>query len=234
MNPDRFRKLTDSLLNLLFPPKCPFCGKVIEEPGVCGGCAARLPWLGDADGLRTFPGGLVCAGVFRYEGAVREALLRMKFEGRAAYTEPLGRLVGRCAAEWFGGEFDTVTWAPVSAKRRRQRGFDQSELLAASACRTLGLRPARLLVKTRDNPPQSRLRSLEERRANTSGVYALRRGRNVKGRRVLLLDDICTTGETLRACREVLLAGGAASVVCAALAIAGRSDDTQDDIQGEL
>ena len=80
-------------------------------------------------------------------GAVREALLRLKFRGGSALAEPFGELLARCAAERFGGEFDTVTWVPVSQKRLETRGYDQSRLLAEAVCRHWDTRPVQLLVK---------------------------------------------------------------------------------------
>ena len=76
-----------------------------------------------------------------------------------------------CAARWYSGEFDTVTWVPVSRKRLRQRGFDQSRLLAASLCVDWHVAPVETLRKAVDNPAQSGLTDAEHRRANVLGVY---------------------------------------------------------------
>ena len=210
-------KLLEALLNLLFPPKCPFCGKVLDAPGICPECEKALPWTADAEGLRQGAGGLRCAAPLWYEGLAREGLLRFKFHGASAGAEPLGELVARCAAERFSGEFDTVTWVPVSRKRLRQRGYDQARLLAESACRRWDTKPAELLRKTADNPAQSGLTEAAARRANVLGVYEALP--EAAGKRVLLIDDICTTGATLAECVRGLKDAGAESVVCAAVAL---------------
>lgn len=202
----------DALLNLLFPPKCPFCGRVLDRPGVCRACEAALPWLEEADALWTLPDGSRCAAPLRYEGLVREGILRFKFHGASAAAEPLGELVARCAAEHLSGEFDAVTWVPVSRRRLRQRGYDQAELLAQSACRLWETRPLRLLDKLRDNPAQSGLEDAALRRENVRDIY--RASGDAAGRRILLMDDICTTGATLSACALALRAAGAETVVC--------------------
>lgn len=204
-------------MNLLFPPKCPFCGKVQDVPGICPDCEKDLPWIPGAEALREGPGGLRCAGAVWYEKTVRDALLRLKFQGASEIAEPLGELIARCAAEQFGGEFDTVTWVPVSKKRLRKRGYDQSELLARSACRFWDIQPVRLLEKKVDNPAQSGIHDGAARRANVLGVYEA--VGDVAGKRILLIDDICTTGATLIECTRVLEDAGAEQVVCVAVAL---------------
>ena len=211
-------KLRDWLLDLLFPPKCPFCQHILEHPGVCPACERSLPWTEGADTRRELSGKLVCAAPLWYENKAREGLLRFKFRGASAAARPLGELIARCAAEEFSGEFDVVTWVPVSRKRLRKRGYDQTELLAKAACRLWDTRPEKLLVKTVDNLAQSGLQDAAARRANVLGVYEPARGAKVEGRRILLIDDICTTGATLSECARVLLDEGAAQVVCAAVA----------------
>ena len=211
-------KFVETILDLLFPPKCPFCGKIQDAVGVCPNCEGSLPRIPDAEALREGPDGLRCAGAVWYEGTVREALLRLKFQGGSDLAEPLGSLVARCAAEQLGGEFDTVTWVPLSRKRLRNRGYDQAELLARSACRLWDTEPVRLLKKSTDSPAQSGLRDAAARRANVLGVYEA--VGDPAGKRVLLIDDICTTGATLTECARVLREAGAQRVVCGAVALA--------------
>ena len=206
----------ERVLDLLFPPRCPFCGRVLDRPGVCAGCASSLPWTAEADSLWELPGALRCAAPLWYEGSVRQGLLRFKFQGAAGAADPLGGLIAQCAAERLSGDFDTVTWVPVSRKRLRRRGYDQAELLARGACRRWDAHPERLLEKVRDNPAQSGLTDGESRRENVKGVY--RAAGDCRGRRILLVDDICTTGATLGQCAAVLLDAGAETVVCAAAA----------------
>lgn len=209
-------KLLNVLLDLLFPPQCPFCAKVQDAPGICPACMESLPWTDESHGLRELGPGLLCAAPLWYDGPVREAIRRFKFRGGVGAAGPLGELIAQAAAERFFGELDVVTWVPVSAKRLRRRGYDQSRLLAESACKLWGVTPEPLLRKIRDNPAQSSLESAGERRKNTEGVYEA--VGDLSGKRVLLIDDVCTTGSTLSSCAAVLRAAGAAGVVCAAAA----------------
>lgn len=169
--------------------------------------------------MRELSGGVRCAAPLWYEGKVREGLLRFKFQGARAAAGPLGELVARCAAERFSGAFDVVTWVPVSRRRLRSRGYDQARLLAESACRLWEVRPEQLLQKITDNPAQSGLTEEAARRANVLGVYEAAEPERIQGCRILLVDDICTTGATLAECARVLREAGAADVVCAAAAL---------------
>ena len=222
--------LWDAFLNLLFPPKCPFCGKVLESAGICPACEKELPWTKEADTERKLAGGVRCAAPLWYEGKARDGLLRLKFHGSAAAAVPLGEIVARCAAERFGGEFDTVTWVPVSRKRMRKRGYDQSELLARQACRLWNTKPERLLVKPADNPAQSGIHDAAARRANVLGVYEA--VGDAAGKRILLVDDICTTGATLNECVRVLRDAGAAEVLCVAGAFTREIKGKSSQIRG--
>ena len=204
------------LLDLLFPPRCAFCDAV-DARGVCPRCEARLPRLKKP--LREGAGFGKCAVPLRYDGVVRSALLRYKFRGRRGAARGFGALLAQCAAEELSGEFDCVTWVPVSRRRERERGFDQAYLLSREAARLWEAKPLRLLQKRRDNPPQSGM-SAAERRANVLGAYEAAEPDALRGARVLLVDDVVTTGATLAECARTLALAGAKSVVCAALASA--------------
>nr|WP_326190109.1 ComF family protein [uncultured Oscillibacter sp.] len=213
-----------ALLDLFFPPKCPFCGKVLDHAGICPACEKALPWTEEGAGVRELSGGVRCAAPLWYEGKVREGLLRFKFQGARAAAGPLGELVARCAAERFSGAFDVVTWVPVSRRRLRSRGYDQARLLAESACRLWEVRPEQLLQKITDNPAQSGLTEEAARRANVLGVYEAAEPERIQGCRILLVDDICTTGATLAECARTLRDAGAADVMCVCAALARRPE----------
>ncbi|MEE0563908.1 MAG: ComF family protein [Oscillospiraceae bacterium] len=212
---DDLNRLQKQLGNFLFPRKCPFCGTVTGGRLLCGSCERTLPYTGE-NALRQGTFGR-CVSPLYYTGPVREAILRFKFQGRTGGLDCFGRLMADCAARWYPGEFDTVTWVPVSRKRLRQRGFDQSRLLAASLCVDWHVAPVETLRKAVDNPAQSGLTDAEHRRANVLGVYEAL-PENVRDKRLLLIDDIVTTGSTLTECVRVLREAGAADVVCLTLA----------------
>lgn len=210
--------IADWLLELLFPSRCAFCGR-LAGPGweVCGDCAVALPRVPDDQVLRR-AGDYDCAVVFYYDGPVRQGVLGLKFHNKPWRARVFGEYVAQTAAEHLSGRFDAVTYVPVSWQRRYRRGYDQARLLARSAGKVWGVKAEPVLRKTRNTRPQSGLDDPDSRRANVRDAYAVPRPERVRGRRFLLIDDVCTTGSTLAACAGALMAAGAESVVCAALA----------------
>lgn len=214
----------EGLLDWLFPAKCPFCQQVIGHPGLCAACRAKLPEAAGDQAVRTGAGFGVCVFPLYYEGAVRQSLLQFKFGGKASWAAVYAQLLVPCVAEHLSGEFDCITWVPVSRKRLRQRGYDQAKLLAEAMGKAWDTPPVPLLQKVRDTAAQSLQGDAAARRANVLGVYAASDA--AAERRILLVDDILTTGSTLSECARVLRDAGAKQVVCATLA-GSRSDESR-------
>ena len=154
------------LLDLLFPPKCVLCGRLLdrEETDLCGACRREGPVF--SGGGMSIPFVTAWMAVYRYEGLARDSLLRFKFGGRQSYAAAYGRLLAARIQGELRAEFDLLTYVPVSPRRRWSRGYDQVRLLAEAVGRELGQKPVRALKKIRHNPAQSSLREREQRRAN--------------------------------------------------------------------
>ena len=213
-------KLYHFLMELLFPPKCVLCRKLLKsgEIDLCRECRADAPeYAGKKINIRFLDS---FAAVWYYEGNVRRSLLRFKFYNARSYGVSYGRILAMRLQREYPDGFDMLTWVPVSRLRKLRRGYDQVELLAKAVGRELGLSPVPTLKKIRNNRPQSRLKDPAARRANVLGAYRLLEGAAVKGQRVLLLDDILTTGATAGECARILLSAGAKEVHCAAVAAA--------------
>ena len=211
--------LLTGLLDLLYPPRCVFCRSLTEKGGlpVCPRCRDTLPRPAPGSVARGRSFTAACAP-FWYEGDVRESLHRYKFGGAGFYAPAYGALLAERAASELAGEFDLITWVPLSRKRLRERGYDQARLLAEAMAAALGQEAVPTLEKCRDTPRQSQAGGREQRMRNVAGAYRASHPDAVRGRRVLLVDDILTTGATLEACAGVLRRAGAEHVVCAALA----------------
>ena len=208
------------LAELLFPPKCVLCGAVLKngETDLCRVCRVDAPEYPNRKIKLQFLDSFVA--VWYYEGNVRRSLLRYKFHNKRSYSLSYGRILAMKLLEESPEGFDMLTWVPVSRLRRLRRGYDQVELLADAVGKELGIPPVSTLKKIRNNRPQSRLKSAEARRANVLGAYRTVEAVSVKGKRVLLLDDILTTGATAGECARMLLSAGAKEAHCAAVAAA--------------
>ncbi len=208
------------LSNALFPPKCILCGRILErdELDLCRMCRVDGP---------DFPAGKLkiqfvdsFAAVWYYEGNVRRSLLRYKFH-RARHLAPgYGRRLAMKLTQEMPEGFDLITWVPISALRKLSRGFDQDALLAGCVARELGQRAVPTLKKVRNNPRQSGIHGEARRRANVLGAYRCIDAEAVRGKRILLVDDILTSGATAGECARVLRTAGAGEVHCAVVAAA--------------
>jgi ComF family protein len=152
---------------------------------------------------------------------VAEALRRFKYGDRSDLARPLGGLLRRGIEGNAPGSVDAVVPVPLHRRRLVERGYNQSALLAREVSDALRIPVLHALSRGRDTPQQALLDAVA-RRENVRDAFALARGQNVHGRRVLLVDDVATTGATLGECRRVLLEGGAAAVIAAVVAIAER------------
>ncbi len=208
------------LMALLFPEKCVLCGHVLQkgELDLCGKCRAEQPEhpiLTDK-----YPYLDSWTALWYYQDTVRRSLLKYKFYGRRNYAAAYGRMLAMKLLREDRADVDVITWIPISEKRKRKRGFDQVELLAQKVTEQLQIPAWPLLWKRRDNPQQSRMAGYAQRRANVLGAYEAINREHITGRRILLLDDILTTGATAGECARMLLEAGALEVHFAAVAAA--------------
>lgn len=206
------------ILDLFYPPKCVFCRRLLQEgeTDICSPCRLELPIFQGPVQTSMYVSDFTAA--LYYEGSVRDSLHRYKFSGMRQYAQAYGTLLAASVAGKLKGPFDLVTWCPLSEKRRRKRGYDQSELLARALADKLQLPAVKTLRKTRNNPAQSATGDAQARRANVLGVYAMEAGACVTDQHILLVDDIMTTGATLQEASRILLTAGALDVCCATLA----------------
>lgn len=230
------------LLDLFFPPRCLSCRDFLRnsEGGLCPVCEGQWPHLtppfcdlcscpfrssettshlcGECLGEPRSCGRVYAAG--RYEGILHDLIVRLKYCGE----ERLARFLGRRMADALARNgHDLVLPVPLHARRLRERGFNQALLLARETSRVWGreggggeIDPL-VLMKKRETPPQAVLKG-EERRRNLKGVFAIRRPEKIMDRRILLVDDVYTTGATVEECSRALLRAGAKSVEALVLA----------------
>lgn len=232
MKPAAALRSLHRVADMLFPRHCRVCGRrlALGERCLCSACTLSLPYTGYR-GRRGNALELLLHGRFSLRRAsaflyyeryapTRYLILALKYYGRREVGMEMG---ARMAAELVGtGFFDgvhCVVPVPLSCRRRRSRGYNQSLLLAQGVSRVTGL-PVEdgALVRTKNNPTQtSRARS--ERMLNVQGIFKTVRQEAVNGRHVLLVDDVITTGATVTACADALQAAGATGVSILSLAV---------------
>ena len=212
--------ILSNFFDLFFPPKCIFCFKFLkkDEKVICTHCQNTLPYTKGSGVSQSGEFFDVCVSPFYYVNNVRNSILRFKFKGAMQLAEHYGKYLADCIKSELNGEYDIITWVPLSKTREKKRGYDQSMLLAYAVALELNDVAVETLVKNVDVKAQSSLGGKPERRANIDGVYSVVDTELIEGKRILIIDDIITTGSTLSECSSMLLQAGAEKIVCAALA----------------
>jgi ComF family protein len=207
--------LGSRLADALAPPACAACDVRLGQHAVlCASCASAVVPAG-RDSIVAFA---------LFGGPIAAALRRLKYDDRPDLARPLGHLLRRAARE-AGVRADVVVPVPLHPARLAERGYNQAALLGAAAAQELSAPlAARALARTRHTAQQARL-DRASRLTNMVGAFRVRAPEEVRGRRVVLVDDVATTGTTLGACGDALREAGAASVTALVVARADRSWD---------
>ncbi len=186
-----------SLLRIM-PPLCPRCGRSQASGILCSTCVS---WLAAIDGIRS---------PFQFDGVMRKAIHQLKYRNLRAIAEPLAGLLSDCLTTHYMPA-EVLVPVPLHSKRLRERGYNQSGLLARELAKLAGLPVIDgCLIRKRLAPPQAKTQNVKERRGNVADAFVCR-DHQLKGSQVLLIDDVTTSGATLDACAAALKDAGAAS-----------------------
>jgi ComF family protein len=221
-------------IDLIFPRNCPLCKQALFdfEPCLCTICQGMLPranfHLHPFDNELTsklqglMPVHRVMAFLrFTKKGKSQALLHLLKYKNKPELGEELGRLYGLSLMEkGFAGFWDVLVAVPLHPLKKQRRGYNQSECFARGLSKALGVPYRELLVRRKFTTTQTN-KSRLERLENVDDVFALNDGQVTQGLRILLVDDILTTGATLCACAQTLLQGGAKHVDLATIAAGG-------------
>lgn len=221
----RVKQLTGDFLDFIFPPVCANCGKIGTL--LCDSCIARMPVLHEPVcplcGRPVKRSGQSCSrcqesppslnqirAAVLFEDAVPHLIHQLKYNGMFALAEPFASIMASSWHHWRH-PVDVVVPIPLHRRREKARGYNQSEMLSRHLSRMLEIPQERhALKRVRNTPPQIELIA-EDRAANVTGAFAADHD-SVRGRRILLIDDVCTTGSTLSEAARALSEAGAVSV----------------------
>lgn len=224
-----------ALQNLLLPPRCPICHELVIDAGqlhICADCLAALPKLSSpvcsicgipfngagtdhpcSRCLQTPPPYVAARAALRYEGACRDLIHRFKYEYKSHLRRPLGLLTAELLADFATQQQpDLLVPVPLHSSRLRRRGFNQAVLLGEVLSRQWQIPLLRQgLKRTRPTTPQVEL-TLEQRSHNLHNAFSVTDSNAIRDRRIMLVDDVFTTGSTLAECARILQQAGCHTV----------------------
>ena len=218
--------LFERIMNLIFPPKCIFCNKIMDDLAdlhICQECYKKVIFLGDnllgIAGQDTAKGCDAAVSVCRYAGIVKDSLIKFKFYNKPGYYRTFARLLTKYIFKVTNSiKFDMIISVPLHKSRETERGYNQALLISKALSRETGIREcSRLLVRTRNTDAQSLL-DRKNRLWNVKDAFSVKNAELIEGKNILLIDDILTTGTTVNECGRILKKAGANTVLAAVIA----------------
>lgn len=219
-------RLFESVMNLIYPPKCIFCQQLLDYSTVihiCSQCSAKLPFS-DSAIIRTWPGDEVnyCDGalsVFDYTGMVKESLIRFKFYNKPGYYRTFAKLIADKLNKLTNiEEYDMVISVPLHKHKEFIRGYNQAHLISKALSKLIKLPECSNVMKRERYTESQSLLDRQKRNQNVKGAFSVRLPQKAEGKTILLVDDILTTGSTLEECSRVLKQAGAVKVFAVVVA----------------
>ena len=224
-------KLKTFLFSIFFPRRCEICGEIMPFlKSYCPKCGLDTKVISETACLNCGHEKCIChtdaytplphfSAVYYYEGQIKRSLLKFKFYSESYYADIFGKAMAkkiRCLYDEV--DFDAVCFVPMTKLNSRKRGYNQSELLALTVAEELNLSLEPCLEKVKSSLNQKDL-TAKERAENVKDSFAIKDNADIRGKTLILCDDIKTTGATLKECSDVLFKAGAKDVYCLCLAL---------------
>ncbi len=211
--------LFSKLLNIIYPPRCPYCSKVLDiKSALCDDCYQKLDinseirYIDIDSNIK-----ISCCSPFIYSGLIRKSIINFKFYSKLSFVDTFAEsIANEVRKNYSNTHFDYISCVPMSKKSKRSRGYNQAELLAKSVSKKLNIKYVESVIKFKETKAQHNL-NLNDRKTNVNGAYKLKNKNIANNKSILLVDDIITTGFTLKEVCKVLLLGQAKLVKCVTL-----------------
>jgi len=234
-------KIIKAFLDWIYPPKCPVCAKILSADNkyICPECFEKLKLIGE-DACPSCGAALGLSGIcfncendfsfesniafFEYNETMREIIHSIKYGKKAHKMIALASIMAEHAGDKLDNysDFDIIIPVPLHKKRFRKRGFNQADIIGEKIAELTGVKlEADICERKVDTAPQS-LTGSGSRRQNVEGIFDLKANIDVKGKKIILADDIFTSGSTLNSLSNMLKELGAETVVCVTLCISAR------------
>ena len=204
---------------LIFPERCPYCSDLIEpEKIACDKCLNEIKRKHTP--LFSGVGGYRCVSSFAYGGKVRRMIIRLKFHDRTQYIPQISEILASdITAAYQISDIDFLTYVPMHKTDQAERGYNQSQLLSEELSRKLSIPCIETLKKVKRTKKQHKLKYFE-RKNNLAGAFSVIDKDTVKGKNILMIDDVVTSGQTLSKCCKILNTAKPRSIICATIASA--------------
>lgn len=208
------------ILNYVYPNLCGICGKRINYNSfTCEICTSILKYYKERK-INSYNEKIdYLLNLYEYKGIIKKQLCQFKFNNQKHIGKFFSKVLTKRILD-LNLLFDIIIPVPISKKRYKERGYNQSKILANEIAKTLKRKCfSNILIKCKNNNKQSRLK-IDERKENVLGVYKVRNSKNLRNKIVVLIDDIYTTGATINECARVLKLAGAKKIIVATIAYA--------------
>ncbi|HOQ02143.1 MAG TPA: ComF family protein [Acetivibrio clariflavus] len=216
--------MLERILDLVFPPKCIFCNKILNYGTgicICESCSLNIPYFSEKNlnliKSNSYFDDIIC--VCEYSGIIKEALIKYKFFNKPSFGRTFARLIyNRIKEKTNLGEIDLIVSVPLHRKKEQLRGYNQSYLIAKQLGKLLGTKVSKnILIRTKNTDSQSLLNRVERLR-NVKDAFSVTDTNAIKDKSILIVDDIFTTGSTLNECCRILKDAGARRITAIVVA----------------
>lgn len=203
--------LIKTIIDFIYPPKCIFCNDILKigsKDLICEKCIYDFPILDNMFFIDKNNGNTGFS-IVKYNDIISQSIHRFKYNDNPEYAKIYAEIIFKYIIKYnFLSKIDCLTSVPIHHKKQKKRGFNQAELIALHFSQLTNIPYKTLLIRTRNTLPQSQI-EFNKRYENLNNAFKIKEGENIKNKKILIIDDIYTSGSTIKHCRDILEQNGA-------------------------